>query len=165
MQYRALTAADAPALWTLMEQLDRETQYMLYEPGERQPDLSRVQAAIGGAEAGDFLLAACSDAGELIGYISAQRGGVRRTQHCAYVVTGILPAYGRQGIGTEFFRRAEQWARAAGVTRLELSVVCDNTAAVGLYEKCGFDKEGLRKNAMVINGAYTDEWYMAKILV
>ena len=164
MRYALLTEADAPALWALMDRLDHQTQYMLYEPGERHKDLSRVQAAIRSAQEGDFLLAAYNDSGEPIGYLSAQRGGVRRTQHCAYIVVGILPAYGRQGIGTELFCRAEQWARAAGVTRLELSVVCDNTAAVGLYEKCGFDKEGLRKNAMVIGGAYADEWYMAKIL-
>lgn len=40
--------------------------------------------------------------------------------------------------------------------RVELSVLADNKAAIGLYEKFGFVREGIRRQARYKNGAYTD---------
>jgi RimJ/RimL family protein N-acetyltransferase len=33
-----------------------------------------------------------------------------------------------------------------------------------LYEKSGFVVEGIKKNAMFVDGEYVDEYYMAKLL-
>ena len=82
----------------------------------------------------------------------------------AYIVTGIRLAYRRQGIGNAFFEKLLQWAAETGVRRLELTVVCSNSAAVHLYEKHGFAIEGVRRQVMKINGVYADEYYMGKIL-
>lgn len=35
MEYRKLSVNEAEQFWSLMNQLDYETKYMLYEPGER----------------------------------------------------------------------------------------------------------------------------------
>lgn len=35
---------------------------------------------------------------------------------------------------------------------------------IALYKKQGFEIEGTRRHAYVINGQYMDEYYMAKIL-
>ena len=35
MVYRTLSVNEAEQFWSLMNQLDYETKYMLYEPGER----------------------------------------------------------------------------------------------------------------------------------
>ncbi len=43
MMYRHLARKDAERFWALMDQLDRETRYMLYEPGERPHDLAQVE--------------------------------------------------------------------------------------------------------------------------
>ncbi len=58
----------------------------------------------------------------------------------------------------------EQWARQLHLHRLELGVMAHNTAAIALYKKQGFEIEGTRKHAYVINDHYVDEYYMAKIL-
>ena len=161
--YRTLRPEEAEAFWQLMDRLDHETNYMLYEPGERTKDLSRLEAVIrGAAESGDFLLVAEAD-GVLVGYISAQKGDVRRTAHSAYIVTGIRAQYRRKGIGTEFFKRLDGWAQENGLQRLELTVVCENEAAVGLYRKSGFRIEGTRRKAVLLNGTWLDEYYMAKV--
>ncbi len=39
-----------------------------------------------------------------------------------------------------------------------------NTAGIALYKKQGFEIEGTRRHAYIINGQYVDEYYMAKIL-
>jgi RimJ/RimL family protein N-acetyltransferase len=81
-----------------------------------------------------------------------------------YISAGIRQAYQRQGIGTEFFLRAENWAKENGIVRLELTVECENDVAKTLYEKMGFEIEGIRPKSMKVNGRFVDEYYMGKIL-
>lgn len=162
--YRKLKIQDTQKFWHMMDALDRETKFMLYEPGERNPDTGRLQAAIeAAAEGEDFLLAAECD-GEIVGYISAQRGRQKRIAHTAYIVVGVRQKFRGQGIGSEFFRRLDEWAFKKGLTRLELTVVCTNEPAKHLYERNGFVIEGIRKKSMLVDGRFEDEYFMAKIL-
>lgn len=102
MKYRKRSVNEVEQFWHLMNQLDYETKYMLYEPGERRKNLSETEALIrDSVEGKDFLLAAETE-NKLIGYISAQRGRMNRIAHSAYIVVGILKDYRGQGIGTEF---------------------------------------------------------------
>ncbi|MEE1255311.1 MAG: GNAT family N-acetyltransferase [Lachnospiraceae bacterium] len=94
----------------MMNQSDHETKYMLYEPRERIRDIVRVEALIqNSVEGEDFLLVAESD-DRIVGYISAQKGGLNRIAHSSYIVVGILKNYCGKGIGTEFFKRLDTWA-------------------------------------------------------
>ena len=73
MEYRTLSVDEAEQFWSLMNQLDYETKYMLYEPGERTKNLSEIKSIIrDSVEGHDFLLVAETD-NKLIGYISAQK--------------------------------------------------------------------------------------------
>ena len=58
----------------------------------------------------------------------------------------------------------EEWARGKGLVQLELTVECLNVNAVKLYEKCGFQIEGIREKSMKVDGEFVDEYYMAKLL-
>ena len=144
MVFRTINANDTENFFHMMCRLDEETDYMMYEPGERQErtkDLNRLAGIIEEAESGgDFLICA------------------------AYVVTGIRSAYRRQGIGTELFLRLDDWAKKNGIIRLELTVECPNTAAKRLYEKRGFAVEGIKRKTMKVNGSYVDEYCMGKII-
>ena len=82
-----------------------------------------------------------------MGYLSAEKGSLNRIAHSAYIVVGILSEYRGKGIGTEFFRRLDIWAEEMKVSRLELTVICENSVAKHLYEKNGFDIE--RKSVLV----------------
>ena len=112
---------EAEQFWSLMNQLDYETKYMLYEPGERTKNLSEIESIIrDSVEGHDFLLVAETD-NKLIGYISAQKGRMNRIAHSAYIVVGILTDYRGKGIGTKFFKRLNVWAEENRVVRLELT--------------------------------------------
>jgi putative acetyltransferase len=71
-----------------------------------------------------------------------------------------------KGVGTAILNHIKKEATAKGVKRLELTVDSNNKAAIGLYEKAGFEKEGtIRKSyKLVSTGEYYDEYLMALIL-
>ena len=163
MEYRKLSVDEAEQFWNLMNQLDYETKYMLYEPGERTKDLPQIESFIrDSVEGEDFLLVAETDH-RLVGYISAQKGRLNRIAHSAYIVVGILMDYRSKGIGTEFFKRLNDWAEEKKVTRLELTVICENEAAKHLYANSGFQIEGIKRKSVCVDGEYLDEYYMARI--
>ena len=163
MKYRKLSVDEAEQFWNLMNQLDHETKYMLYEPGERKKDLTRIESLIrDSGEKQDFLLVAETD-NKLVGYISAQKGRVNRIAHSAYIVVGILMDYRGKGIRTEFFKRLNAWAEENNVVRLELTVICENEVAKCLYAKSGFEIEGIKRKSVCIDGKYLDECYMARV--
>ena len=167
MVIRKVTENDIDGFYEMLCLLDEETDFMMFEPGERQTrpgGTDRLRSNVEAANScGDLLLAA-EDGGEIVGFIWADRGKPRRVRHVAYIVVGIRRAYRRQGIGSAFFDRLDEWARENGVVRLELTVECANTGAIALYEKHGFTIEGRREKSMKVNGAFVDEYYMAKIL-
>jgi putative acetyltransferase len=68
-----------------------------------------------------------------------------------------------RGVGTQLMESildlADNWL---ALIRLQLDVMEDNEPAIGLYEKCGFVKEGLRKYASIQEGKYANEYIMAR---
>ena len=157
---------DTESFFSMMCFLDDETPFMMYEPGEREKttDAAELRKKINDAVAmGDFLLIA-EERDTIVGYIWAEKGRMNRILHTAYIVVGIRKAYQHQGIGTNFFRELDVWARRNSIVRLELTVECANTAARQLYEKNGFVVEGRRMKSMKLGGELVDELYMAKLL-
>ncbi len=163
MQYRKLAKIDAESFWEMMNQLDYETKYMLYEPGERTKNITRIESLIENSIEGDDFLLVAEEDNKIVGYISAQKGGLNRIAHSAYIVVGILQNYRGKGIGTEFFKQLDNWAEEKKITRLELTVICENEVAKHLYEKSGFEIEGIKRKSVLVDGIYLDEFYMAKI--
>lgn len=72
----------------------------------------------------------------------------------------VLSARGR-GIGSALLCAALDAAWASGLTRVELSVRCDNAKAKALYERHGFATEGLLRRAFKVEGEYFDAVAMA----
>lgn len=164
MVIREIKISDADAFWQMQFELDKETKYMMYEPNERTKNLNLINSLIQKAVEGDNLLLVVENDKEIIGFLSAQRGVPNRIKHTAYIVVGIRKAFQGKGIGTEFLKKLDLWAQQKNITRLELTVICNNIMAKHLYEKNGFVIEGIKKKSMFIDGEYVDEFYMAKLL-
>lgn len=164
MVIREIRESDAEAFWQMQFELDKETKYMMYEPNERTKNLNLINKIVQNAADGRDLLLVAENDNEIVGFLSAQRGAPNRIKHTAYIVVGIRKAFQGKGIGSEFFRKLDLWARQNGIKRLELTVMCRNETAVHLYKKNGFVIEGIRKNSMIVDGRYVDEYYMAKLL-
>jgi ribosomal protein S18 acetylase RimI-like enzyme len=73
----------------------------------------------------------------------------------------VAAAHRRRGIGSALLEEAARWARERGVTKLELHVFPHNEAALALYERFGFEREGYRKRHYRRRDGYVDAILMA----
>lgn len=162
---RTAQTDDAEQILRLGHQLDAETQFMVLEPGERQLTVEqqrqRIESILGD---GNSMILVAEHAGVIVGFLAAYGGEWRRIRHSAYLVIGIMQAYTGQGIGAQLFTALEAWALDHQLHRLELNVMTHNERAIRLYTKMGFQIEGTKKDSLLVNGAYVDEYYMAKLL-
>jgi RimJ/RimL family protein N-acetyltransferase len=165
VRIRTARPYDAAALLDLKRQLDEETAFMMYEPGERDSsvqDLARELAGVARSPNSVVLLAELG--GQLAGYMELTGGSFRRSRTTAYLVIGVRAHAAGRGIGTALLGHAKDWAAAHGLHRLELTVMAHNTRAIRLYERMGFSGEGRRTECLLIDDQFVDELTMAAIL-
>ncbi|MBB6452261.1 RimJ/RimL family protein N-acetyltransferase [Salirhabdus euzebyi] len=165
MQIREIKVEDAENFSGLVKQVESETNFMLMEAGERRttPEQQQKQIELIQQQRNSTIFVAEQE-NLLVGYLIVIGGRVTKTKHSAYLVIGILEEFRGVGIGTRLFQQAENWARKQAITRLELTVVKQNEAGVALYKKSGFEIEGTKRNSLMIDGTYVDEYYMSKLL-
>jgi RimJ/RimL family protein N-acetyltransferase len=162
---REATEHDAGALLALKRGLERETSFMLLEPDERTTTEAEAAEQLHAVAARPTSVVLVADGGgELVGYVEATGGGVRRNRHTAHVVIGVRQRHAGQGIGRRLLAELECWARANGVRRLELTVMIHNERAVALYRKMGYRVEGTRRAALLVENELVDELWMARLL-
>ena len=100
---------------------------------------------------------------EVVGWCDIQRHGFPSRAHRGTLGMGIVPAYRGRGIGLRLIRATLARARVAGFVRVELDVHADNARAIALYEKVGFVREGVARDAVLVDGEYRDAIYMALV--
>ncbi|HBR02126.1 MAG TPA: GNAT family N-acetyltransferase [Ruminiclostridium sp.] len=87
-----------------------------------------------------------------------------RMRHSGGIGIMVHRDYQNKGVGTALMKAlldiADHWLM---LVRVELTVFEDNIRAIHLYEKLGFEKEGLKKMAAIRNGRYANEFLMARI--
>lgn len=59
---------------------------------------------------------------------------------------------------------AEEWAGSIGVRKIELHVFPHNGGALALYERLGYEREGLRRAHYRRGRGFVDAILMAKVL-
>ena len=84
-----------------------------------------------------------------------------RKAHRGYLGMGILPQYREQGLGSRLLEKIIPFSRDFGLEKIELEVYTENTRAVALYEKFGFQQEGLITKYRKLEGRYFDAILMA----
>jgi RimJ/RimL family protein N-acetyltransferase len=92
------------------------------------------------------VLVAETEDGRVVGRLSIARDQHPASRHVADVGLMVDADYRRQGIGRALMEAGVAWARESGVSKLELHVFPWNDAAIALYERFGFVREGLRRN-------------------
>jgi putative acetyltransferase len=101
--------------------------------------------------------------GKVVGCIGLDRFDNRRS-HTAQFGIAVHDAYAGRGAGTALIAAmidlADNWLN---VRRLELSVYADNARAIALYERFGFEREGLLRAYSWRNGAFVDSISMARL--
>ncbi|HEY8192397.1 MAG TPA: GNAT family protein [Gaiellaceae bacterium] len=81
----------------------------------------------------------------VVGRLSLGRDQHPASRHVADLGLMVAASHRRRGIGKALLDEAVDWARGAGVRKLELHVFPHNEAAIALYERFGFRREGFRR--------------------
>jgi ribosomal protein S18 acetylase RimI-like enzyme len=76
----------------------------------------------------------------------------------------VHPAARRRGIAAALLTASDQHARDRGARKLTLRVLSTNQPAVSLYDRLGYEREGVLRGEFIVNGADVDDVLMAKHL-
>ncbi|EKU48615.1 GNAT family N-acetyltransferase [Staphylococcus massiliensis] len=163
---REININDVEKITGLLSKLHNESEFMLYSPGEYAPSMndaiSNLEHII--TSKTDTILVAETPSNELIGYITLITRKLERVLHVTRIYMGVLKAFQNKGIGLHLINECEAWCKANNLTRIELTVVKENTPAIQLYERAGYEVEGELRQSLKINGTFHNELVMSKIL-
>ena len=164
---REATPADAEGMIAYMQIISAEPDnQILWGPGEFTitPDEEReVLSSVAASDNSVFIVA--EDSGRIIGVANVAGGRRKAARHNGGIGITLHPEYREMGLGTRMMQWLIDWAKGTDIlTRLELEVFSGNARAIHVYEKVGFVKEGVRRNAFIKEGRYVDSVLMALLL-
>ncbi|WP_105615059.1 GNAT family N-acetyltransferase [Vallitalea okinawensis] len=162
---RCPTKSDAYELSQLRVKIDEETDYLDREPGEGILSPEDFQSLIHEDTSTDnnlFLIAEVDN--KIVGFTRCAGNTLHRFRHKAEFGICILREYWGNGIGRELLSNLLKWTDHAGIEKITLTVVEDNTKAIQLYKQYGFVEEGLLiKDRKHSDGHYYNTVVMGRI--
>jgi ribosomal protein S18 acetylase RimI-like enzyme len=97
----------------------------------------------------------------LIGHVTIERDRHPVTRHVGTLAIAVAADERSRGVGRGLMQAAIDWAKAAGVEKLVLSVYPNNEVAISLYRAFGFVEEGRLARHSRKSYGYEDEILMA----
>jgi ribosomal protein S18 acetylase RimI-like enzyme len=167
LQFRFLTAEDAPAYWDIrLEALESEPQAFGSSPEEhRALTFAEVATRIAFDPLNKFTVGAFL--GErLVGTAGFYRDRSLKSRHKGHV-WGVYVSRDvrRSGAGRNVLRMLLEHAAAIeGIEQIMLSVATGQNAAISLYRSFGFAPYGCEQRALKVGDRYIDEEHMVLFL-
>lgn len=162
---RSAGRADAAALSDLRLQIDGETENLDREPGEAFIDAKDFEALIkADSESPRNIFLVAETNGKLIGFSRCEGTDLKRFRHKVEFGVGVLKEYWGHGIGKNFLQESISWADANDIKKITLNVMETNENARKLYEKLGFEVEGiLKKDKLLSDGEFYNMVIMGRV--
>jgi RimJ/RimL family protein N-acetyltransferase len=161
---REATIQDAADFIRCVKSYISDNEYQVMEADEFAPDLGQgrefIQSFI---ESENSILLVALHNEKIVGNIDITGGRRKRLRHTGLIGMGMLREYRSKGMGTTLLETAITWAKKnAGLEKIWLQIVAENTPAVQLYKKMGFTEEGRQKQFIRIGkDKYSDNLIMA----
>jgi putative acetyltransferase len=141
MRARPATADDAEAYARVVAEVAEEGRWIATEP---PVDVAQRAARVREwTERDDGLLVLEDDDGTIVGCLGLHRHGPRGVASLGMCI--VADARGRGG-GRLLMDAALEWLANSDMHKVELEVWPDNARAIALYERYGFEVEGLRRD-------------------
>ncbi|MFB5266456.1 GNAT family N-acetyltransferase [Paenibacillus enshidis] len=150
---RSAVPEDAQQLSELRLRIDGETEYLDREPGEAFIDVPGFEQLIKTDTEKPrnlFLVAEVGD--RIIGFSRCEGNDLKRFSHKVEFGVCVLKDYWGYGIGKNLLQESIGWADSTGIQKMTLNVLETNDKAISLYQKLGFEMEGVLKNDKLLAG-------------
>ena len=157
IQVRIAELEDLPAIFDLYEATAGEGRYIGAElPVDRD---ERMRRWVESMESGKAVMFVATVDGEIVGNADLERRGPHD------LGMNVAKQWRGRGVGKALLQASIDWARANGSYKISLQVWPHNEAAIALYERFGFEREGyLRKQWRRKNGELWDAVVMGLLL-
>lgn len=164
--FRQPTPQDAAGMVQYMKTCYAQTPYLLHSSEDFQMTEEREAAFLEKVLQSEYdLMIVCEIDGEIAGNCQLSFHNKPKTRHRADVAIALVQKYWGRGIGTAMFEEMIHIAKERGIEQLELEVMEGNDRAIRLYEKFGFERFGVRPNAIHLrDGTRLRELLMVKVL-
>jgi putative acetyltransferase len=152
-----------------LEEFDHKDLHNIYSFTEvmantsQLPFLSSSQVSNLFSASNQYTLVAEVD-GKVVGHVTLFLTDKVRDKHTASIAIAVHPESHGQGVGKalmhEAINQSDNWLN---LVRVELEVHADNLSAKALYEKVGFETEGIKRLSTFKSGRYIDMVIMSRI--
>ncbi|MBO1625592.1 GNAT family N-acetyltransferase [Bacillus arachidis] len=144
---RSAMDKDAKDLSELRLQIDGETENLDREKGEGFIDTKGFEEIIQTDTESPrnlFLVAVVNN--RIVGFSRCEGVNLKRFSHKVEFGVCVLKEFWGFGIGKNLLKESISWADSNGIKKIALNVLETNGKAIKLYEKLGFEIEGILKN-------------------
>lgn len=147
---------DAPAMIDYLNIIGGESDFITFGKNEFSMNVEAEQdyiERINSMDNSKNVLIIIED--EIVGISSITSVQKERMKHNGTLGISIRKKYWGIGLGSEIMAYLIDWAKSNKITKkINLLVREDNIRGVKLYKKFGFEKEGLLKKDICVNGVY-----------
>lgn len=155
-----ITEEHIKGFWSAVDSVAREQKYLAFLEG---PPINMTKDFVLENIRGNWPHVVAISDGEIIGWCDISSLNRPVFNHIGSLGIGVLAPYRGQGVGKALIMSALQKSKEKGLTRIELTVREKNKSAIALYKKFGFEKEGIHKNGVCIDGKYENHIFMARL--
>lgn len=161
---RSAIDKDAKELSALRLQIDGETENLDREKGEAFIDIQEFEQIIKTDTENArnlFLVAVVHD--RIVGFSRCEGNDLKRFFHKVEFGVCVLKDFWGYGIGKNLLKESIAWADSNGIKKITLNVLETNDKAIKLYQRFGFEMEGiLKKDKLLSDGKYYNTVVMGR---
>lgn len=161
---RSANKDDAKNLSEVRLQIDGETENLDREKGEAYIDESGFKQIIkDDTESISNLFLVAEVNGRIVGFSRCEGNKLKRSAHKVVFGICVLKEYWGYGIGKNLLKESIAWADSNEIKKINLNVLETNETAIKLYQKYGFEVEGmLKKDKLLSDGNYYNTILMGR---
>lgn len=134
ISYRAAIQLDLPVLVSMESVLFADSPW----------SIGQFEEEFKGVPTSRYFIVATNAQDQIVGYAAVLV--VAPGVEADVLTVAVLPEYARQGIATHFMGELEKWSKEKQALAMMLEVGVENSGAISLYEKLGYQTIATRKN-------------------
>ena len=134
ISYRAAIQLDLPVLVSMERVLFADSPW----------SMGQFKEEFKGVPNSRYFMVATNEQDQIVGYAAVLV--VAPGVEADVLTVAVLPEYARQGIATHFMGELEKWSKEKQALAMMLEVSVENSGAIALYEKLGYQRIATRKN-------------------